>query len=517
MENKFSGQIPPDVNPSQWQAITHSGSHLLIIAGPGTGKTHTLIYRISHLLQNLEKEKGKKVLAITFTNKAAEEMRERLSRRIPDIDRCVSVGTFHQFCRQILREHIIHTTLPQDFRVASPDEIEEIIRDLWPTDKPKGRKLFLIRISDWKSKGFEGDPPVEVGQYNRELRERGWLDFDDLLLETLLLLRGKEEVLQQIRNVFPYICVDEYQDINAVQHALLKILVGPRGTLTAIGDPNQAIYGFRGSDVKFFSSFAQDFSTAKILSLSENYRSGQNILSASSQVIAKSANEYVPELTARIYREGKLTIHQTATDRAEAEYVVQQIEKMVGGTSMFSQDSRRVAGEGSDYSFGDIAVLYRLNSQFLVLQEAFDRSGIPYQVSGLKPSDDPEEWINDFLYQRNEGARIQAEKVSLMTLHASKGLEFPCVFIVGCEEDLLPLHLEGLTADREEERRLFYVGMTRAKERLFLLHAKRRRLYGKTRQPNPSPFLADIEEKLKEYEKVSSRQKKRKQEQMNLF
>lgn len=299
---------------------------------------------------------------------------------------------------------------------------------------------------------------------------------------------------------------------------MLKTLVGETGRLSAIGDPHQAIYGFRGSDVKFFLTFADDFKGAKELTLSENYRSAPNLLSASTQLITDKSDFHIPALTAKIYREGRLVIAQTATDKAEAEYVVHQIEKIVGGTSFFSKDSGRVDNRDQKlFSFSDIAIIFRLNSQRALVQQALDRSGIPYQISQDKIYDDPTELlVNAFKHTNSQDHK--GDKVSLLTLHASKGLEFDVVFILGCEENLLPLNLFGMTSDAKEERRLFYVGVTRAKQQLFLVRAASRRLYGKTYQPLPSPFLADIKEELKEHEITQTKPAARKKDdQMTLF
>lgn len=504
-----------NLNDAQQKAIVHRGGHLLIVAGPGTGKTHTLTYRIIETVLRLKDHE--KVLAITFTNKAAGEMRTRLNKRLWNVEDKTTVGTFHSFCLQFLRQYHEAAGLPADFRVIAPEECETLAKELWSQLKVGERNKILDRISEWKAIEFDETSPPEAVVYNRKLREGGLLDFDDLLFETVRVLQNDPGILTEVQTLYPYIFVDEYQDINAIQQALLKILVGPKVELTSIGDPNQAIYGFRGSDVKFFENFTEDFSGAVTMSLSENYRSAQNLLSASGQVMAKSKSVYVPELTAKIYAQGQLTIYEAATDKAEAEYVVHTIEKMVGGLSMFSQDSGRVGREQeSERGFGEIAVLYRLNSQRLALQEAFDRSGIPYHVSGPKSED----LIDQICPERFIDIEVDAQKVSLMTIHASKGLEFPVVFIIGCEQNILPLNLEGMEAHIEEERRLFYVGMTRAKEELFLLHAKSRRLYGKTLENSVSPFLHDIEERLKEYDKLAAKPPKRPREedkQLTLF
>jgi len=505
---------PANINPAQWAAINHPARQLLITAGPGTGKTHTLTHRIAHQLQSLSSQQ--KILAITFTNKAAEELRQRLSALVKNGDSKLFVGTFHAFCLALLQEYAIEADLPPDFRIASPDEIKILAKDLWPEDKPRQREDKLDEISRFKSTyPASSEEPRTLARYDEALRERKWLDYDDLILEALTLLAGNEKIRSRTQAQYQVgIFVDEYQDINSVQHALLQRLTGKDGRITAIGDPCQAIYAFRGSDVRFFETFTQDFPGAVRLSLTENYRSAASLVAAASQVIT-SASSTVPELVAKIYQEGHLTIHESATDKAEAEYVVHNIEKLVGGTSMFSHDSGRVGKEeDAHYGFGDMAVLYRLNSQAHILKEAFERSGIPYHISSKKTNEEDDEGPCPI---RGEEFEILGDKVTLMTLHAAKGLEFAVVFIVGCEESLLPLNLKDMAADLAEERRLFYVGMTRAKTRLYLVRARTRRLYGKTCHFPASPFLSDIAEELKKYELAAPIKRKKDDEQMKLF
>ena len=643
---------PRDVNAPQWQAITHRGSHLLIVAGPGTGKTHTLTYRIAHFIKDLKE--SSRILAITFTNKAAEEMRQRLKKRIDGCDSYMTIGTFHQICLHVLRKYRERAGLPEGFRVATSREIDMALKEALPGRKAKEYRKVRDQISSHKAVNFKNDCPDFVQDYNRILQKYQLLDFDDLLLNVYHLLKSQEDILREMRSQYPFIFVDEFQDVNAVQHALLKLLISRENFITVIGDPHQAIYGFRGADVRFFIDFQKDFPEAIVLSLSDNYRCAKNILSASDQVIAKIKSKNVPALTAQIYHEGKLSIHQAATDKAEAEYVVHNIEKMVGGVSMFSRDSQRVNyDDEGERSFGDIAVLYRLNSERLALVEAFERMGIPFQISGDRPlmerpgvmeimtlwrlvwglpvapvlasrlletvvdarnalqgirvrefwgdkdiyfEDivvllDQERLFDDstilmqltqhikdinamqYLYQssgyrevitslpnfslgekilqanrsikedwqrlahisgffndpgglydslvllRSEDVPRQAEKVSLMTMHASKGLEFAVVFIVGCEQNVIPLKLEGLLSDKEEERRLFYVAMTRAKERLVMTSAKKRFLYGKEWLHPPSEFINDITEELKSFDQPvrKKRQHKQDDQQMGLF
>ncbi len=645
-------QQATSLNPSQQQAVTHGRGHLLIVAGPGTGKTHTLAHRIAYVAGHFAKPE--EILAITFTNKAAEEMWQRAAKLAGSAATKMTVGTFHAFCLGLLREYHQQANLPRDFEIIGEEEQRELARELWPAMSTAERENLLEKIS--RSKAL-GEKSAEVyaahAIYDAALRERGQLDFDDLLVYAIRLLESNETVKIEIYHRYLWIFVDEYQDLNPAQHRLLKLLVHAQAVLTAIGDPNQAIYGFRGADVTYFSRFKEDFVGAIELHLAENYRSAPTILSASTQVIDAGSESVSMPLSPTLLTPGRLTIHAAPTEKAEAEYVVHQIEKMVGGTSMFSQDSGRVEKErGGERSFGDFAVLYRLNALRPALEEALARSGMPYQISGDTPllsrrgvrelataircffnmansagqdtalkiepknlarllqfavsgvgeqtapraaaffqklhkleagaldefmrheqnlaekqklavlafscelQEAGRRWLTNGLaealrflfnlptwksllgaddalsanFQRvqnlargyeasgsRESVRAffdalslegaadhfdhRAEKIALMTLHAAKGLEFPVVFIVGCEETLLPMQLPGLITEAEEERRLFYVGMTRAKEQLYLLRAKRRPLFGRANENPPSRFLANIEEQLKAYEK----------------
>ncbi|MFH1359962.1 MAG: ATP-dependent helicase [Candidatus Omnitrophota bacterium] len=502
---------PENINEAQWQAVEFRGGHLLIVAGPGTGKTHTLTHRIARIARELTPFEN--ILAITFTNRAAHEMKERLKQAMGQELKQIFVGTFHSFCLKLLRDHIEQTDLPREFCMASKEDIDKIGQQLWPDEKKRSRKDLLNEISSLKTKLLFTDVSEYALKFNRLLRSKNLLDFDDLLLESLRLLKDNKVVCEKIRQQYRHIFVDEYQDINALQHRLLALLVSGENFLTAIGDPNQAIYSFRGSDVRYFESFKEDFPGASILSLTQNYRSAPNLLEASGQVMSKARNSFIPDLTAKIYTEGHLTIYEAPTDKAEAEYVVHQVERLVGGTAMFSQDSKRVSYEHeARYSFGDIAVLYRLHAQKKYLQEAFARSGIPFSEH-YEYFDDPQEFEDQY--------KEKSESISLLTLHAAKGCEFPVVFMVGCEKNLLPLAIEGFSSSEEEERRLFYVGMTRAKKRLYLARAKRRFIFGQHYENQASAFLSDIEEKLKAYEKGQSQKgpskKQREKQQLKLF
>lgn len=626
------------LNEDQQRAVMHREGHLLIVAGPGTGKTHTLTHRMAYLARH-ETTPGR-MLAVTFTNKAAGELKARLGALLDgQAGTSAMVGTFHGICLALMRQWSRHASIPFSLNVATPDDQERLARAQWPLDNAVQRRRRLEEVARWKASGRSGEIPEAVSAYTRLLRRHGLLDFDDVILETTKLLRSDERFRQSVHERFHYVFVDEYQDINPAQHELLKILVEGGARITAIGDPNQAIYGFRGADTRYFHSFQDDFPGAQVRYLSENYRSAATLLDASSQVMRASGVSKAPPLVAALYVQGRLVIRETRSDRAEAEYVVHQIERMVGGTSHFSQDSGRLehgADPGEERSFGDIAVLYRVNSQNTALVEAFERSGIPYHVAGdtslinrpgvqeivtllqlgdgrtvttgsvlrcLSSTIDglgdrtveliEERWkkrtqitidhvgelmdhprllmkrsrngveallndlktINSDLEKRTAAhilenlarssiwdklkwrypraddslreltryARIEtelpvmldklllsqeydafgeaSEHVHLMTLHAAKGLEFPVVFVVGCEDGLVPLQHGGEASDVDEERRLFYVAMTRAKERLYLIRSGKRMLFGEVRATRPSPFLTDIEERLKQYDR----------------
>ena len=649
------------LNEDQQKAVMHREGHLLIVAGPGTGKTHTLTHRMAYLARH-ETTPGR-MLAATFTNKAAGELKTRLGALIDGAAREVvdgtddtngtddtdvtpaMVGTFHGICLALMRQWSRHASIPFSLSVATPDDQDRLVRAQWPLDNAVQRRRRLEEVARWKASGRSGEIPETVSAYTRLLRRQGLLDFDDVILETTKLLRSDERFRQSVHERFHHVFVDEYQDINPAQHDLLKILVEGGARITAIGDPNQAIYGFRGADTRYFHSFEDDFPGAEVRYLSENYRSAATLLDASSQVMRASGVSKAPPLVAALYVQGRLVIRETRSDRAEAEYVVHQIERMVGGTSHFSQDSGRLeqgADPGEERSFGDIAVLYRMNSQNTALVEAFERSGIPYHVAGdtslinrpgvqeivtllqlgdgrtvttgsalrcLSSTIDglgdrtveliEELWKNrtqitidhvaelmdhprllmkrsrngveallndlktinsdlekrmaahilenlarssiweklkwrypradDSLRELTRYARIEtelpvmldklllsqeydafgeaSEHVHLMTLHAAKGLEFPVVFVVGCEDGLVPLQHGGEVSDVDEERRLFYVAMTRAKERLYLVRSGKRMLFGEVRATRPSPFLTDIEEQLKQYDRPDGRRK----------
>ncbi|MBE7473282.1 MAG: AAA family ATPase [Anaerolineae bacterium] len=610
------------LNPQQREAAECTDAPLIIVAGPGTGKTRTLTYRIAHLILE-QGVAAEQILAITFTNKAAAEMASRLTALLGEaVAGQIVIKTFHAFGALMLREAGQRLNLAPNFLIGSEEDRQTMLQQSLPDLSKSEQQQVLEQISAAKNQLLRPESPElpvrygpELGRiyqaYEMALWKNQVLDFDDLILRAVELLEAFPDVQQSYQARFRWISVDEYQDLNLAQYRLLRLLAGPETNLCVIGDPAQAIYGFRGADRAYFLTFAQDFPGAKTLPLSQNYRSTQLILDASRQVIAKAPERQALELWSDVIDPTRIEVYQAPTEKAEAEYVVHEIEKMVGGLSYFSLDSGRVQSEDSaaGRSFADFAVLYRLGAQSLPLIEAFDRSGIPYQTVGQTPFYEHKEvkellaclwfiynpdtafqlesrWpskrikqLKPFLsnlknsadsltvagliesvrqfvgpqrqWDEKSEARLQqlvrfaipfttrladflesvalqketdvydprADRVTLMTLHASKGLEFPVVFMAGCEENLLPYQMPGKTFDVEEERRLFYVGMTRAKQRLILTHAKTRFLFGQKYQNQPSPFLNDIENALKEIKKMAARKAAQEKEsfQLKLF
>ncbi len=552
------------LDPDQRAAAGICQGPLLIVAGPGTGKTRTLTHRLAHLVAD-EGVPPEQCLALTFSRRAASEMSQRLAGLLPELSDRLPVMTFHALGLAILRKHGRRLGLHEPIRVAAEADRAALLEETLSTTSRRARQL-LGRISRWKrgDSGGELKPQDQqtLAAYQQALRQRGWVDFDDLLLLPVELLESHPDLAAEYRGRYRHVSVDEYQDIDAVQYRLVRLLVPPGGNLCVIGDPDQAIYGFRGADVGYFQRFTEDFPTAKTVALQRNYRSTPAIVDAALQLIAPASLLAGRDLLADGPGPEHIEIHACTTERAEAEFVVHSIEKILGGHTFFSLDSARSEGHGGEeFSFGDFAVLYRTENQADALVEALARSGMPFQRRSHQPlAEQPVvravvetvlqqgsqslgrsvvEWLDEAIAGREPGVDPQAElslaalrslaarhgddvagflcelalgsdadlwdpradRVSLLTLHAAKGLEFPVVFITGCEQGLLPLSFgEPDEHQLAEERRLFFVGMTRAQYRLILTHAGRRRWRGRVQPSSPSPFLRDIEERLLKHE-----------------
>lgn len=507
----------------QQAAVDNSNNQLLITAGPGSGKTTVLTRRLAKIIsENIHFPQN--CLAITFTRKAAQEMKIRLQTILKEKAKNINIHTFHSLCFSILKEQYEAAGLNKDFQVMSEQE-KELCTD----------KSILENT----------------------------LDFDQLITLTVKLLEENPEIQQLYRERFKYTSVDEYQDIDENQYKLIRLLVPENGNICVIGDPNQAIYGFRGGDSKFFQNFTQDYKNAQPISLKNNYRSTGNIVDASNQMI-ESFN--IVSMYEKPHE--RITIHTAPTDKSEAEFIASTIENLIGGHNLFSIDSSRTAGQKSELSFSDFAILYRTSSQLPPIIEALDRTGMPYVTVSNEPlcSKKP---VHDLLSRLTDGKNIieqledlskefadkidnntinflldtarnfetktdfiheismsteadtldkRADRITLMTLHSSKGLEFKCVFIAGLEDGILPLYKAKEENETEEERRLLYVGMTRAEERLFLTRAIKRKWLGTYKNLKISPFLEKIERNLLELSKFEQKQKEENNtQQLSLF
>ncbi len=408
-----------ELDDAQRKAVEAEPGALLIVAPPGGGKTHTLVERIGHLIHK-HRIAPERILALTFTTKAAREMRERLQLRgLAQLPYC---ATFHALAYDIVRMHGTLLNIPADFTIVE-DEKEKTANTL---------------------------------------------TFDELLSHALTLLEEHADARSYWQHRFDHILVDEYQDTDDRQDRITMLIAQPHGNVYVIGDPNQAIYGFRGANVENFLTFEKRYVGARTVTLQTNYRSTPTIVEAAHNLIGHEAPR-----TQRIETGDKITLAAFASPRQEAYWIVKQIEGLIGG--MYHESGMH----DTHYHPGDIAVLYRFNAIGKELEKAFVQAGIPHMLITEKNLDD---------------IAFDTFCVPLMTMHAAKGLEFPVVFIAGLEDGVSPSfqfndapHEERLA----EERRLLYVALTRAKDRLFLSHTRGRPIFGKTFS-EPSRFLSDI-------------------------
>ncbi len=632
-----------DLNPQQREAVLHPGGPALVLAGAGSGKTRVLAYRVVYLVRELRTSPDR-ILAVTFTNKAAEEMRRRVAALLGEaVARRVWMGTFHRTCSRMLRAHGHRVGLPERFTVYDEDDqrqvMREALRNLQVDERRYPPAVVRAVVSAAKNEGLDvasyearATSPFERvvaacwREYQRLLSRRCAVDFDDLLVEALRLLEEVPEVRAAYQERFQHVLVDEYQDTNPVQFRLLARLCEVHRNLFVVGDADQAIYGWRGADIRNILEFERDFPDARVLPLEQNYRSTQTILRAAEHLIQQNPRRYPKRLWTGNDPGQPVRVYAASDERDEAAFVAEQV--------------RGLQQEG--FALRDCAVLYRVNAQSRQFEEAFLRAGIPYQVVGTvrfyerkevkdvlsylrvlaNPYDDlslqralgtprrgigeetvrklrafaeaagtslwealrraeevvglkpatrralvafgdlveglrqraPQlraaDLIQEVLERTGLEAALQEEgeeaesrlenvrelvtvaqefeaatgdgsldgllehlslvtdadtydeqqdRVVLMTLHAAKGLEFRAVFLCGLEEGLFP-HSRSLDDPKqlEEERRLAYVGMTRAKERLHLTYAQLRNLSGRTMANVPSRFLDELPEEVLE-------------------
>ena len=623
------------LNDAQKSAVLSTSGPLLVLAGAGSGKTKVLTHRIAYLLTH-ESVWPNEILAVTFTNKAAREMRDRLAQLTGQANSrsfMPWMGTFHGICVRILRQEGEQIGVPQNFIIYDEDDRQGLIKQAMKqlsigTDKVKPRtvsaaisnaKNDLLTPNDYAETAdypFQQTIAKIYDTYERMRSEAGALDFDDLLIEAVRLFRDVPSVRVAYQERFKHILIDEYQDTNAAQYAIVKYLVNAHRNICVVGDDWQSIYSWRGADFKNILNFERDFPGAKVVKLEQNYRSTGAILEAAQQVITKNI-ERTDKVLWTSGDKGSPVQIQAAIDESEEAYIV--ASRIMAQASIGAR------------SYGDFAVLYRTNAQSFAFERAFMQQRIPYQlVGGVRFYDRKE--IKDIvaylrlLYQPNDRmsfsrianvptrgigatslekfltwqsntgldiiaaltnaeqtdtltsraknafmrlggilrelqARIEAEanpseiieqlidkvgyrdfvldgtpqaeereqnlgvivadaqtfaslqgfleevalmssvdqaddqsKVTLMTLHAAKGLEFPVVFMVGMEDGLFPSEraLEEGPRNLEEERRLCYVGMTRAREELYLLYAQSRQQFGLRTTRMASRFLEDM-------------------------
>lgn len=592
---------------TEQQAACEAEGAVLVTAGPGTGKTKTLISWIAHCVEN-RNAKPQEVFAATFTNKAADEMKERLSAVLEDRSRGITLGTFHSLCFGLLQER------DEKLDNVYDDESREIILGmLFPDKEEKVIKKLSIELKNYfESSGAEGAGATEniAATYRDFAQQNRGIDLADIIGTVVRLWKADPQWLRTCRDRYHYIAVDELQDINPLQYEFLKLLAKGKNVL-AIGDPDQSIYGFRGSDVHLFFRFSEDFGAKEIV-LQNNYRSSPFIVEAAQHIIRNNTLRKDTGLIPNKRGNGRI-LHFTADDEfKEAHFIAGEVEKLVGGFHNLSSDNTH---RDSHYGFSDIAVLFRTRSVGRVLLTAFRKSGIPVRFgdassflsdypfhlvtdvirlylnhsdmialdsvlthgfnldkkqkqaflaahpaenrfSALFGEEDfskngtenavqlifgkfiPDHTLDDtgllqketilniaqehgadieqFLYKLlldayTDVARLKTDAVNLLTFHASKGLEFPVVFIAGAEEGITPVRRKD--TDIEEERRLFYVALTRAKDNLFITNARQRKGFKEIEDKTLSRFAKEIPASLTE----TIQKKQPKPEQMRLF
>jgi len=652
-------EILARLNEPQREAVTHIKGPLLILAGAGSGKTRVLAHRVAYLVAL--GFKPWQIVAVTFTNKAANEMRERIAGLIgEDQARDATIGTFHAICARILRREGTAVGLTRSFTIYDRADqvalLKQVLRQLDLDEKrfsPGGmlawigqRKDELADVATAKRQAanFYDETAARVYEaYQKQLVEDDAVDFDDLLNRVVDLFEQHPDVLAKYQNRWQQILVDEYQDTNRAQYLICRHLAAKHKNLAVVGDDDQSIYSWRGADLRNILDFEADYPDAHVVKLEQNYRSTQTILDAAHAVVSRNAGRKEKKLWTDRGAGTSITVFDAYNEYEEAEFVARQVERLSGGAasgSMARLLTRRADDEEGGMRYGDIAVGYRINAQSRVLEEAFMRFGIPYQLvggtrfyerrevkdalayvrlarnpadrvalerivnvpargigdktleelrawaeshgttlwgaveaagenanlatrsraslagfaafmrplmemarseppsalfdaalerSGLKDSindgtdEGADRWAN-VTELRNHAAEFdeiappeglarfleevalvtdqdtledRPDRVTLITLHAAKGLEFPVVFMVGLEEGLLP-HRRALEDEREleEERRLAYVGMTRAKDRLYLIHAHHRSTWGVGSVSEPSRFLTELPDEL---------------------
>jgi len=627
-----------NLNSKQQEAVTTIDGPVLILAGPGSGKTKVLTHRLAYMVKSGILPQN--ILAVTFTNKAAGEMKNRMQTLLKDENFIPFIGTFHSFCLKTLRKEIPKLGYKSSFVIYDEDDqlslVKDVIKrlDINPDQFSAKRALHTIsslknEIIDYKEyennaqEFFEKAIAKIYRGYQEELQKNNALDFDDLIMFMVKIFEERPDVLERYQEQYKYIMVDEYQDTDPSQYKLIKLLSSKYKNICVVGDDAQSIYSFRNADFRNILNFEKDYPQAKVVTLDQNYRSTRNILDAASKLISKNVYQKPKNLWTENPSGPLIAIVGTWNEKSEAEFIVKKIAELTQ----------------QGYKLSDFAIFYRTNAQSRAVEEAFIKNNIPYKLVGairfyqrreikdligylkyisngdelslkriintptrgvgkitidkilqngiekvaeekkevglfykiiqkakelalnsplskllkfilketeyqnyLKKeygdnelqaglSEDEARWqnveelvsvaaeydnlpspqgLNDFLEKTallSDADEIQNNQnvVHLMTLHTAKGLEFPVIFIIGCEEGILP-HSRSLLnpLDIEEERRLFYVGITRSKIHLHLIVSQRRTSWGSQEANPPSRFLSEIPEHLIQYEEYQS-------------
>ena len=466
------------LNRQQREAVCRIEGPSLIIAGAGTGKTKVITHRVAYLIKN--GVDPRRILAVTFTNKAAQEMKERIAglNLLSDFNKTKylmpTIGTFHSIAAEILRNYGKQIGIPSSFSILDEHQSLEIIKssveklglDTRQFQPPMIQSFISRKKSRINQNSNENFSPNTFPdtlntiqeKYDKYLKKQNALDFDDLIQKTVFLFEQKPEILKIYQGKWPYIHIDEYQDTNNAQYHLIFLLAQAQNNICAVGDDDQSIYGFRGADFRNILNFEKTWPDAKIITLERNYRSSQKILDAANAVIEKNAMRRKKNLFTKENVGRKLMVFEARNEKEEANFVAQKIKQLF------------------QKKLSSVAILCRTNSQFQSFEEALANHSIPYQAATSQDS----LAITDF------------RPVRLMTVHAAKGLEFENVFIPGLEKGLFP-HFGG---EKEEERRLFYVALTRAQKGVFLSFCRFRTAFGAKQINQPSQFLLDIPQNL---------------------
>lgn len=597
----MNNDLLKQLNKKQQEAVLYNQGPMIILAGAGSGKTRVLTMKVLYLISELNIS-ADTILMITFTNKAANEMKERIYKILPQTTK-PTMATFHSLCAKILRREAMHIGMTSDFVIYDTQDQQDALKQVMELlnintkeykpaaihamiSQAKNEMLTPSEYSQFAKGTFQQVVAIVYSAYQKLLKANNAFDFDDLLLQTVALFDEHAEILEKYQEKFQYILIDEYQDTNKVQYKLTRQLGRKYNNVCVVGDFSQSIYSWRGADFQNLSKFKVDFPNVKTFELSQNYRSTQKILDAASHVISHNTTHPILQLWTENGGGEEVTIYEARNEQEEIIFITNFIQNY-----------------GSD-NLADIAILYRTNAQSRVVEEILLHHGIPYTLVGgtrfyerkeikdvlsylrvVINSKDSVSWkrveklgktrllkfqvflenlkekeplptidlldavmratgylemydeedeedrqrlenikelrsvalsftsVTNFLenvalveQEYSPGGKAgmpdgvigtKTNAVTLMTLHAAKGLEFPIVFMIGMEEGLFP-HSRSLMDkhELEEERRLAYVGMTRAKERLFLSYTRKRLFFGQRSTSTISRFILELPEDI---------------------